>query len=146
MTVVVGWAMIQIDVSQLLKEPVGSERKYSIIDCVSIMENSCSNIVNGNLRLIRTNRSILVRAKMDTTLELTCVRCLDIFVYPLEIDFEEEYFPIDNIYGDLSSEYNEPGAFTIDNNQILDLTEAVRQYALISLPMKPLCRQDCAGL
>ncbi|UCG55296.1 MAG: DUF177 domain-containing protein [Dehalococcoidia bacterium] len=138
--------MIQINVSQLLKEPIGSERKYRISDCVSIMEKGSRNIVNGNLKLTRTNRSILVRARFNTTLELACARCLDVFNCPLEVDLEEEYFPVDNIYGDLSSEYNEPGTFTIEDDQVLDLTEAIRQYALISLPMKPLCRRDCAGL
>jgi len=142
----VGWIMIQINVSQLLKEPIGSERKYRISDYVSIMENGSRNNINGSLKLTRTNRSILVRANLDATLELACVRCLDVFNCTVEMDFEEEYFPIDNIYSDFSPEYNEPGAFTIEDNQILDLTEAIRQYAFMSLPMKPLCRQDCAGL
>ena len=40
----------------------------------------------------------------------------------------------------------EPDCFTIDEHNILDLTEAIRQYALLTVPMKPLCHQDCAGL
>jgi uncharacterized protein len=28
----------------------------------------------------------------------------------------------------------------------LDLTEVVTQYAAISLPMKPVCRRECAGI
>jgi uncharacterized protein len=38
------------------------------------------------------------------------------------------------------------GLFTLDSYHSLDLTEAVRQYVIINLPMKPLCRRDCAGL
>ena len=34
----------------------------------------------------------------------------------------------------------------IDAHHVLDLGEAVRQSALASLPMKPLCHSDCAGL
>jgi len=41
---------------------------------------------------------------------------------------------------------DEAGCFTIDEHQVIDLTEAVRQYALMAVPMKPLCREDCAGL
>jgi uncharacterized protein len=41
---------------------------------------------------------------------------------------------------------DEPGAFTIDRNNILDLEEAVRQYSTLAIPMKPLCREDCPGL
>jgi uncharacterized protein len=40
----------------------------------------------------------------------------------------------------------EPSAFTIDEHHILDLTEGIRQYALMAIPMKPLCNKDCAGL
>jgi uncharacterized protein len=40
----------------------------------------------------------------------------------------------------------EPGGFIIDEHHILDLTEAIRQYALLALPMKPLCQESCAGL
>jgi uncharacterized protein len=40
----------------------------------------------------------------------------------------------------------EASTFTIDEHHILDLTEAVHQYAVIALPMKALCDEDCAGL
>ena len=35
---------------------------------------------------------------------------------------------------------------SIDEQHTLDLTEAVRQYALMATPMKALCKKDCAGL
>ncbi|MBM3157836.1 MAG: DUF177 domain-containing protein, partial [Chloroflexi bacterium] len=34
----------------------------------------------------------------------------------------------------------------INENHILDLSEAIRQYTIMALPMKPVCREDCAGL
>ena len=40
----------------------------------------------------------------------------------------------------------EPDSFIIDEHHILDLKEAIRQNALLAVPMKPLCRADCAGL
>jgi len=39
----------------------------------------------------------------------------------------------------------ESDSFMIDEHHILDLTEAIRQYTLLNLPMKPLCRPDCNG-
>jgi uncharacterized protein len=41
---------------------------------------------------------------------------------------------------------DDPGSFTIDEHHILDLTEAIRQYIVTAMPMKSLCREDCAGL
>jgi uncharacterized protein len=41
---------------------------------------------------------------------------------------------------------DEPGAFRIDERHIIDLSEAVRQYTLLAVPMKPLCEAACAGI
>ncbi len=84
---------MQINVSQLLKEPIGSERDYLINDSVNIMDNSSSSMVYGNVKLTCTDRSILIRGRLDTAVGLTCARCLDVFDCPLKLDFDEEYFP-----------------------------------------------------
>jgi uncharacterized protein len=34
----------------------------------------------------------------------------------------------------------------IDDNHLLDLGEAIRQQILVSLPMYPVCGDDCPGL
>jgi uncharacterized protein len=36
--------------------------------------------------------------------------------------------------------------FTIDDRNIVDLGELMRQYVLLNLPMKPLCRRNCPGI
>lgn len=138
---------MQINVSKLLKESVGSERDYQVRGTVNIMENGKGSVVQCDVKLTRTNRSILVKGKFNTTIEVVCARCLEMFGCPLVLDFEEEYFPTNDIAsGDLLAPPDEPGCFTIDEHQVIDLTEAVRQYALIAAPMKPLCREDCTGL
>jgi uncharacterized protein len=38
------------------------------------------------------------------------------------------------------------GALHIDMNQMLDLSDVLRQYLLTSEPLRALCRQDCRGL
>jgi len=105
------------------------------------------SMVEGKVTLVRTDRGILTEATLHTEVEVTCSRCLSLFDYPLTLSIEEEYFPItDVVSGTSLSLPEEPGCFTIDEHHVLDLTEAIRQYALLVIPMKPLCRQDCAGL
>ena len=138
---------MQINVSKLLKEPIGSEQDYQVSGTINIIENDKGSTVQGDVRLIRTNRSILVRCKLNTTIEVACARCLRIFNCPLVLNFEEEYFPTSDIVsGAVLPPPDEAGCFTINEHQVIDLTEAVRQYALMAVPMKPLCREDCAGL
>jgi len=117
-----------IEVSQQLKEPVGSERRY-------LIEESGDPTICGDVSFIRTDRGIYVSGTIETTLKAVCSRCLSSFDQPLTLRIEEEY---------LSKA--EEGAFTVGEHQEIDLREAVRQYALLALPMKPLCREDCAGL
>jgi len=137
--------MIQINVSQQLKESMGSVRDYELSESVDIA--GTASTVEGKARLVRTDQGILAQCALDTEVEVTCGRCLSSFRYPLSISIEEEYFPTtDIVSGVRSSLPDEPGCFTIDEHHVLDLAEAIRQYALLAIPMKPLCRQDCAGL
>jgi uncharacterized protein len=137
--------LIEINVAHLLKAPVGTTQTYAIDDIVNISDNDIP--VQGEVNLTRSGRGILVRSTIQTEMELTCSRCLRLFRCPLTLNIEEEFFPtIDIITGISLPPPDESGAFTIDRNNILDLTEAIRQYCLLAVPMKPLCQEDCAGL
>ncbi len=137
--------MLQLNVSQQLKSPIGSTRDYDVNGIIEI--DDYDSAVQGEVKLMRTDGSILVKGKLHTESDLNCGRCLSPFRAEGTLNIEEEYFPTRDIMnGALLPGPDEPGVFTIDENGILDLTEAIRQYAVLVSPMKPLCRQDCAGL
>jgi len=138
---------MQINVAQLLRASIGSVRDYDIKQVIDITGDGVNSMVEGKVRLLRTDRSILVKGKLDTGVELTCGRCLSPFKCSLTMKIEDEYYPTTDVdTGAAISVPDEPGSFTIDENHILDLTEAVRQYALLAPPIKPLCVESCAGL
>jgi uncharacterized protein len=138
---------MQINVSQLLKEAVGSMQNYELSGIVDITGDGSGSTVNSKVKLTRTNRGILAKTTLATQIKVSCSRCLGLFNYPLELSIEEEYFPILDISNGASLELpDEPGCFTINERHTLDLTEVVRQYGLITIPMKPLCSEDCVGL
>jgi uncharacterized protein len=139
--------VLQANVSQLLKDPVGATRILNVVDRVKIFDSPSP--VTGNVKLIHTNRGILVNGCLKVQIETECSRCLELFKCPLEIDIEEEYFSTVNIKsGDKMRFPNDYDAdsFLIDEQHTLDLSEAVRQYTALAIPMKPLCHQDCTGL
>jgi uncharacterized protein len=137
---------VQINVSQLLKESIGSTRDYQISETIEDKEDGITIPVKGDVKLIKTNRSILVKGKFQVSVETTCSRCLKVFSCPLELNIVEEFFPIlDRGSGYPLPSPEEADSFTIDEHQILDLTEAIRQYTLLALPMKPLCKENCNG-
>jgi uncharacterized protein len=136
---------MQTNVAQLLKAPIGSIRTLTVNN--TLEDNGSQYLVRGELTLVRTNRSILVQGTLTSQTQITCSRCLKPFSCTISLKIEEEFFPtIDIITGTKLPEPEELGSFTIDEHHDLDLTEAIRQYIVTAMPMKPLCKEECAGL
>jgi uncharacterized protein len=136
---------VQINVSQQLKSSIGTTRNYEVDTTVKVDDETVEYI--GHVRLMKTDRGILLKGTFNTNLFLRCGRCLSTYFYPLSMKIEEEYFPImDVTTGIMLPAPEEPGSFTIDDHNIMDISEAIRQYTLMALPIKPLCSQDCSGL
>ena len=136
------------NVARLLKEPVGSTRTYRIGESGRTDDGYDFISPEGQLLLMRTDKGVWVNAKVGMKVSLSCSRCLKNFPCPVKVVIQEEYLPtVDiNTGQSLYVPEREEGSFTIDQRHILDLTEALRQYAITSQPMKPLCYQDCPGL
>ena len=139
--------MLEINVSQMLKGSIGTEKVVPVDGEVDITGFGRSHVA-GKVKLTRTNRSILLKGRLETCVKAECARCLEQCDCPLVLDIEEEYFPITDVNTGVPvpEPDEEPGAFIIDEHLILDLSEAVRQYALMAVPMKPLCRPECPGI
>ncbi len=138
---------MEVNVSQQLKAPIGNVREYDVDEALDILGQGISSFVTGKVKFTRTNRGILVQGTLKAKISVKCSRCLETFDYPIIINIEEEYFPIIDINTGIPVDIpDDPGSFTIDDHHILDLNEAIRQNALLAIPMKPLCRTDCAGL
>ena len=133
-----------VNVTQLLKEPVGSSQSY---DISGVIDEEIKGFVEGKAKLIHISQGVFVQCKLTTEVKLICSRCLDPFSLPISYTAEEEFVPVSDVSGDLAlSSSEQSGKFTIDSKNILDLSELIRQYTLLNLPMKPLCRPDCPGI
>ncbi len=138
---------MQLNVSQLLQSPIGTTRDYQVNEIVDVFGDGNGYLIEGGITLMRANRNILVRGVLHTEVELTCSRCLSLFRYPLSLNFEEEFVPtIDVFSGAPLPPPEEPGSFTIDEHHVIDFIEVIRQYIVLAIPMKPLCRENCPGL
>lgn len=134
----------QLNVAQLLRESIGATRAYDFKDRITVSESRPS-VVNGSARLMRTDQGILVEVEAQTDVIVTCSRCLTESTAPISIKFQEEYLPTIDIDSGLA--VNVPfTTFAIDNKHILDLSDALQQYALLEIPINPLCMPECKGL
>ena len=86
------------NVSQLLKEPVGSTRNYTVDDLASIDGGTIQVLPSGNLTFMRTDSGILVTAGLKTRLRMVCSRCLEGYLLPLSLFIEEEFLPTVDVH------------------------------------------------
>jgi len=142
---------MRYNLAQLLMEPVGSTRDYDI-ECSSIdptggPENG-TEWAQGWVRVIRTHQGVLVRAKLETEVNLTCSRCVSKFEHQLVLTVEEESFPTVDPATGRKTELPEEAEceLLLDDQHVLDMDELIRQYALTEAPIKPLCHKECPGL
>ena len=137
--------MLEFNVAQLEKSPIGTTREHALDDRLDM--DGQEIIIKGVVQFVRTNRSVLAKANLTTEVPLDCCRCLEEFNCPLRVEFQEEFFPTLDVLSGLPIESGyEEESFNIDEHHVLDITEAVRQYVILSQPMKPLCRPDCGGI
>lgn len=141
---------MRFNVAQLLKEPVGSTRKYHLAEDIHDLDEEVrlTHPIEGAIRLIHTAEGVLVSGQLHTEVELTCSRCLESFSTAIDFTLEEEFRPIVDIStgAKLPKVDGEDEATLIDGQHIVDLLEVMRQDVLLALPSSPLCRPDCAGL
>ena len=85
--------------------------------------------------------------RVRTTLELPCSRCLEPFPLPIDSAFDLRYLPASALSDaderEIADEDLETSYYRDDQ---IDVNELLREQFYLALPMKPLCRDDCAGL
>ncbi|HNZ66044.1 MAG TPA: DUF177 domain-containing protein [Planctomycetota bacterium] len=94
----------------------------------------------------KSGQDVRIRGKVDTTIQFECQRCLEQFPFELHPKVELYYQPMPNYFHD-NHDLNEKDLGTIYyKNNIINLTEALRDTILLDIPMKLVCKQDCKGL
>lgn len=81
---------------------------------------------------------IILKAKLKGNLELVCSRCLDTFIYPIDIDIEERFTK--------SKELQDDEELIFVEDDTLDIIQIVENCIISTLPIKRLCKEDCKGL
>jgi uncharacterized protein len=94
--------------------------------------------------------SVHVRGKLSARLSLQCGRCLEPFLLPVEQDLD--LFYLRRRAGEAGEEEDEVELADRDmviayyDGDELDLGEMVREQFFLTVPLKRLCRAECAGI
>lgn len=143
------------NVAQLLKERVGSTRKLDVsTEILPLYDEEGEEVdardLSGTATVTRLSDGVLVQGDVKARVNVQCSRCLTDIDLPVEAQLEEQFRPTIDVESGRAIQrptYDEDDtAFEIDANHMMDLTEPVRQALLVSMDMRPLCREDCKGL
>lgn len=140
---------MQFNIAQLLGELVGATRQYTLDEDITNLDPGLETTrpLTGSVRFLRTAEGVLVQGTLTTQVRMPCARCTRDLLVDVVVDLEEEFVALVDLRTGLPTYIPaDSDAFLVDEQNILDLSEAVRQYVLLALPMQPLCRPDCAGL
>ena len=92
----------------------------------------------GSARVTRTGKGLLVQVKMHAQMMNECVRCLQDFTLPLDIEFTELYA--------FSADSSTDSELILPESGQIDLRPLVREEMLLAVPINPLCDPECKGL
>jgi uncharacterized protein len=136
-------------VAALLAEPAGSRRDYAFdglwLDVGDDLELAAP--VAGRVRFSRTSRGLFITGLAETTLGLTCSRCLRPIEFPLTVALSEEALPtIDLVSGKPLDPSIEPEIARLTDHHEVQLEPLIREAVQLAEPIAPVCRPDCPGL
>ncbi|HMD36190.1 MAG TPA: DUF177 domain-containing protein [Vicinamibacterales bacterium] len=125
-------------------EQLPKESDYAVVEPASLAFDIFKD--KDNFRIV---------GDLKTVLELPCSRCLEPFRHGVDTRFDLRYQPhaMNTAPGGRGRSEGDEAAIEEDDlstafyeNDEIDLGQLMREQFYLSLPMKPLCREDCQGL
>jgi uncharacterized protein len=84
---------------------------------------------------------------VQSTMALSCGRCLDDIAQPVDLPFDLLYLPHAENAGEGEVEVEDDDLTTAYyRDEQIDLGQLVLEQFYLAVPMKPLCRESCRGL
>ena len=139
---------MNFNVYNLLQESTGSVKQILVQEVFSATTDCVNRTIEGQVRLIRTDKGIWTSASLRTVIVENCSRCLDQCDLIIELEIEEEFLQETILTNTSTSaeEIYDQDLNIIDQDNILDLEDTIRQYVEINTPMSPVCTKNCKGL
>lgn len=100
--------------------------------------------IKVEIKVAKSQDQLICRGKVQTSVKLECSRCLAPYDKDLSSDLD---FVIDLSGNSAGVKSEEEDYFFVDSNAtFFEIDDLVREAIILSLPLKPLCSEDCKGL
>jgi uncharacterized protein len=129
----------RINIGFLINQPIGTLREIPFEFENYILENEFPvDDLRGIITLARTQNGIRALIDFFADTESECGRCLEPFKLKLHANFEA-IFTFEN--RPLSEDEE-----IIPEDGNIDFEPLIREYLMLEIPFKPICKPDCRGL
>jgi uncharacterized protein len=139
---------LKFNVAQLLREIIGAQRSYTFTEeRITLDAPLVLHAIEGKVQFTRTASGVIGDVRAKGIVATACTRCLKPTDVQVVVRFYDEFhsrFEVNT--GIPLPTPDEEDPFFIDEHHMVDIGEAIREYTLIELPMRPLCKPDCKGL
>lgn len=129
----------RLNVGFIVHEEVGYKHEFPFeYEQIQISDDLVLRNVEGLVTIGRTPQGLIVQGDFSADATLECARCLIDFDHELNWDFTE-------LYAFKKKSVSESDLLLPEDQQI-DLGPLIREYALLEIPINPICKQSCKGL
>ncbi len=101
----------------------------------------------SEVKIQKAGQLVLITGKVQTHLQLQCVRCLKEFSFPLSTHFDLTLHPLKDAP---SKEETELGSEEMESSFFeggeIHLSEIACEQIFLEIPYQPLCQEGCKGL
>jgi uncharacterized protein len=129
----------RINVGFIVHEEVGYKHELPFeFEQIRISDDLVLRNFEGLVTIGRTPQGLIVQGDFSAETILECVRCLTEFEHELNWEFTELYA--------FNKKSVSESDLLLPEDQHIDLAPLIREYALLDIPINPICKPDCKGL
>jgi uncharacterized protein len=99
----------------------------------------------GTISLERANNTLIVNGHIQAVARRACGRCIELFDRDLDISFKSVFTHEEATGKDIELK-REDLDLNIFYGDMFDIGQVIIEQVSLSLPIKPLCHDDCLGL
>ena len=93
-----------------------------------------------------SGENIILKGNLIGSVESRCGRCLNNFEMPIDITVDTIFAPQIEREDDETEVVDIDESFSYYDGDSIDLQQEAKELILVSLPIRPVCREDCLGL
>jgi uncharacterized protein len=129
----------RINVGFIAHEEIGRSHDFPFeFDKVMLGDDLEMRSFEGIVNISRTPQGLFLQADFSGETTLECVRCLTDYEHKLNWSFTELY-----AFDKRSETESE---LILPDDGYIELAILIREFALLEVPISPICRPDCQGL